>query len=68
MTGETVVDGVHLVRGSAVNWVLVVDGGDVTLIDGGYPADAAALEASLHAVGRAPRDVVAALVTHAHAR
>jgi glyoxylase-like metal-dependent hydrolase (beta-lactamase superfamily II) len=63
---ETVADGVHLVRSSAVNWVLVVDGGAVTLIDGGYPGDADALEASLSAIGRAPGDVVAALVTHAH--
>ncbi|MDD7964969.1 MBL fold metallo-hydrolase [Actinomycetospora lemnae] len=63
---EEVADGVHLVRGSAVNWVLVVDGEAVTLVDGGYPGDAAAVEASLAAVGRAPGDVVAALVTHAH--
>ena len=66
MRVETVADGVHHVRSSAVNWVLVVDGGAVTLIDGGYPADAQALEASLTAVGRVPGDVVAALVTHAH--
>ncbi|MDD7920818.1 MBL fold metallo-hydrolase [Actinomycetospora callitridis] len=66
MTVETVAAGVHLVRGSAVNWVLVVDGDDVTVIDGGYPGDAGALEASLAAVGREPGDVVAALVTHAH--
>jgi glyoxylase-like metal-dependent hydrolase (beta-lactamase superfamily II) len=63
---ETVADGVHLVRSSAVNWVLVVDGDTVTVVDGGYPADATALEASLAAVGRTPGDVAAALVTHAH--
>jgi glyoxylase-like metal-dependent hydrolase (beta-lactamase superfamily II) len=63
---ETVAAGVHLARGSAVNWILVVDGEAVTLIDGGYPADAGALEASLHEVGRSPGDVVTALVTHAH--
>ncbi|GAA4861182.1 MBL fold metallo-hydrolase [Actinomycetospora straminea] len=63
---EEVADGVHLVRGSAVNWVLVVDGAAVTLIDGGYPGDADAVGASLAALGRGPGDVVAALVTHAH--
>jgi len=63
---ELVADGVHLVRSSAVNWVLVEDGGAVTVIDGGYPADARALTASLTAIGRSATDVVAALVTHAH--
>jgi glyoxylase-like metal-dependent hydrolase (beta-lactamase superfamily II) len=63
---EQVADGVHLVRGSAVNWVLVADGDAVTLVDGGYPADAGALAASLDAIGRCPPDVVTALVTHAH--
>ncbi|WP_116707838.1 MBL fold metallo-hydrolase [Actinomycetospora cinnamomea] len=66
MRVETVGDGVHLVRGMAVNWVLVADGDAVTVIDGGYPGDADALETSLAAIGRAPADVVAALVTHAH--
>lgn len=66
MRVETVADGVHLVAGSAVNWVIVVDGDAVTLVDGGYPGDAGALEASLDAVGRRPQDVVTALVTHAH--
>lgn len=66
MRVERVADGVHLVRAAAVNWVLVDDGTAVTLVDGGYPADAPAVEASLAAIDRAPGDVVAALVTHAH--
>ncbi|MDD7937124.1 MBL fold metallo-hydrolase [Actinomycetospora lutea] len=66
MRVETVADGVHLVRASAVNWVIVDDGDAITLIDGGYPADAGALAASLAAVGRTPQDVAAALLTHAH--
>ena len=64
--GDRVADGVHLVRGSAVNWVLVVEGDAVTLVDGGYPRDAAAVVASLAAVGRRPEDVEAVLLTHAH--
>ena len=66
MRVETVATGVVLVRGRAVNWVLVLSGGAVTLVDGGYPADADAVAASLAAVGRRPGDVMAALVTHAH--
>ncbi|GAA2352262.1 MBL fold metallo-hydrolase [Saccharopolyspora halophila] len=52
--------------GTAVNWVLVREGSDLTLIDGGYPGDVAAVEASIRELGRDPRDVRAILVTHAH--
>jgi glyoxylase-like metal-dependent hydrolase (beta-lactamase superfamily II) len=59
-------DDVFLVTGTAVNWVLVREGADLTLIDGGYPGDVAAVEASVRALGHDPRDVRAILVTHAH--
>ncbi|WP_083750606.1 MBL fold metallo-hydrolase [Kribbella sp. ALI-6-A] len=57
---------VFLVRGSAVNWVLLRDGTDLTLVDGGYPGDLEDVEASIRAIGRRPEDVRAILVTHAH--
>lgn len=57
---------VFLATGTDVNWVLLREGGDLTLIDGGYPGDVAAVEASIRALGRRPEDVVAILVTHAH--
>jgi glyoxylase-like metal-dependent hydrolase (beta-lactamase superfamily II) len=60
-------DNVFLVRGSAVNWILLRDGTDLTLVDGGYPGDAADVEASIRSIGRRPEDVRAILVTHAHA-
>ncbi|MDT9592923.1 MBL fold metallo-hydrolase [Nocardioides zeae] len=56
----------YLVTGTAVSWVVVREGRDVTLVDGGYPADADRLEASLAALGHRPEDVRAVLVTHAH--
>ncbi|CAL9334911.1 Hydroxyacylglutathione hydrolase [Nocardiopsis dassonvillei] len=59
-------DRVHLVDGGSVNWVLVGEGDSLTLIDGGYPAHADAVEASIREVGRRPEDVAAVLVTHAH--
>lgn len=59
-------ENVFLASGTAVNWVLVREGTDLTLIDGGYPGDVAAVEASIRALGRDPRDVRAILVTHAH--
>jgi glyoxylase-like metal-dependent hydrolase (beta-lactamase superfamily II) len=58
--------GVFHVRGTEVNWFLVQDGTDLTLIDTGYPGDRARVEASVRAIGRQPEDVRAVLLTHAH--
>lgn len=63
---EQVADGVHLVRAHHVNWVILQDGADVTLIDTGYPGDRQALLDSLAAVGSSPEAVTAVLITHAH--
>jgi glyoxylase-like metal-dependent hydrolase (beta-lactamase superfamily II) len=59
-------DGVYLCNGSDVNWVILRDGDDLTLIDSGYPGDVRAVEASIRAIGREPSDVRAILLTHAH--
>lgn len=73
MTGftiETLDDGrgghVHFVHTDHVNWVLLQDDSGVTLIDGGYPKQADALESSVDQIGASPSDIRAALVTHAH--
>lgn len=59
-------DRVTMVTGTNVNWALVTDGDDVTLVDAGYPNDAKALLASIEAIGRRPEDVRAIVLTHAH--
>jgi glyoxylase-like metal-dependent hydrolase (beta-lactamase superfamily II) len=61
-----VAPGVHAVETGLVNWLVLVDGGDVTLIDTGYPGHRGDVEASLRQIGRSPQDVRAVLVTHAH--
>jgi glyoxylase-like metal-dependent hydrolase (beta-lactamase superfamily II) len=73
MTGlslHTVDDGqgghAHLVHTDHVNWVLLQDSSGVTVIDGGYPKQVDAVEASLTQIGASPDDIRAALVTHAH--
>jgi glyoxylase-like metal-dependent hydrolase (beta-lactamase superfamily II) len=66
MKVEQVADGVHAVTGRLVNWLILVDGSDVTLIDTGYPGHRADVAASLRSVGRVPEDVRAVLLTHAH--
>ncbi|MFD4789112.1 MBL fold metallo-hydrolase [Streptomyces sp. NPDC058459] len=63
---QRVADGVHLVRGHHVNWVILKDGDAVTLIDTGYPGDRQGLLDSLAAVGSSPEAVTAVLITHAH--
>ncbi len=57
---------VFCVGGTDVNWVLLREGTDLTLIDGGWRGDTAAVEASIRAIGRRPEDVRAILLTHAH--
>ncbi|MGI8679984.1 MAG: MBL fold metallo-hydrolase [Jatrophihabitans sp.] len=57
---------VFLVRGTDVNWVLLRDGTDVTMIDSGWAGDTRAVERSVRALGARPQDVRAILLTHAH--
>lgn len=57
---------VFLASGTASNWILLRDGDEVTLIDGGYPGDLAIVEDSLRRVGSSPQEVRAMLLTHAH--
>jgi glyoxylase-like metal-dependent hydrolase (beta-lactamase superfamily II) len=57
---------VFLGRGTEVNFVLLRDGSDLTLVDAGYPGDIRRVEAAIRAIGRQPDDVRAVLITHAH--
>ena len=57
---------VFLCRGADVNWVVLRDGRDVTLIDTGYPGYLPDVERSVRRVGSAPEQIRAVLLTHAH--
>lgn len=59
-------DDVFLCRGRDVNWVVLREGTDLTLVDTGYPAYAPVVEASLRRIGGRPEDVRGILVTHGH--
>ena len=63
---DQVADGVWLVTGTDVNWVLVAEGGEVTLVDTGYPGDLPRVISSLEHIGRGLGDVSAIVLTHAH--
>ncbi|WP_205707887.1 MBL fold metallo-hydrolase [Kineococcus vitellinus] len=58
--------GVFSVSTPLVNWHLLREGRDLTLVDGGYPGDAADVLASVERIGHRHGDVRAVLVTHAH--
>lgn len=57
---------VHFVEASHTNFVLIVDGDEVTVVDSGYPKDRSLVEASVRQIGRSLSDVAAMLLTHAH--
>jgi glyoxylase-like metal-dependent hydrolase (beta-lactamase superfamily II) len=59
-------DGVWLVAATDVNWVVVADGDEVTLVDTGEPRDLPRVRSSLERIGRALGDVRAVVLTHAH--
>lgn len=61
-----VAPGIYLGHGTEVNWYLLTDGTDVTLVDSGYPGDVHRVIESIEAIGRRPGDVRAVLLTHAH--
>lgn len=57
---------VFLCRGRDVNWVLLREGSDLTLVDTGYPAYAPTVEESVRRIGSRPADVRGIVVTHGH--
>jgi glyoxylase-like metal-dependent hydrolase (beta-lactamase superfamily II) len=61
-----VAEGVYRLGVPLVNWYAVVDGGRVTLIDSGLSGDASRIVSDLAAVGIAPDQVEAVVLTHGH--
>ena len=66
MLQRDVAEGIHRVEEAFTNWYLVEDGESVTVVDAGYPSGWHTLPKVLAALGRAPSDVQALVVTHAH--
>ncbi|NKR44566.1 MBL fold metallo-hydrolase [Rhodococcus hoagii] len=65
-TVEEVAPDVFRGSGTHVNFVLLRDGDALTLIDGGYPGDVAAVDGAIRSLERRPEDVQGMLLTHAH--
>lgn len=56
----------HFVYTPLVNWIILVQHDQLTLIDGGYPGQASTVVESIHEIGGRPEAIVGALLTHAH--
>ena len=66
MFRPNVAPGVHQVTDSYVNWYLLQDGTDLTIVDAGMPKSWPSLENALSQLGRSRSDVKALVLTHAH--
>ena len=66
MFHRDVSEGVHRVGEHFVNWYLIEEGTQITVVDAGLPASWGSLPAALGELGRSPRDVEALVLTHAH--
>jgi glyoxylase-like metal-dependent hydrolase (beta-lactamase superfamily II) len=62
-----VAENVFAFSGTEVNWVLIHEGTELTLVDAGWDSDIQEVERSIRSLGRRPEDVRAVLLTHAHA-
>lgn len=63
---EQISPGVHRVADGLVNFYLLEDGGEVALVDAGWPRSWPAIEAAVRGLGRAPGDLKSVVLTHAH--
>lgn len=61
-----VAEDVFAFTGTDVNWVILREGTDLTLIDAGWNGDVQAVERAIRSLGRRPQDLRAVLLTHAH--
>lgn len=63
---EPVARGVHRWADGIVNWYLVEDGGELLLVDSGWPDSWSRVVAAVEHLGRRPGDLRSVLLTHGH--
>jgi glyoxylase-like metal-dependent hydrolase (beta-lactamase superfamily II) len=64
--GTAVAEGVHRLTNGVSNFYLIEESGKLVLVDAGAPKDWAGLTRAITALGRAPADLDAVILTHAH--
>lgn len=62
----SVAPGIHRIEDSFTNWYLLEQDGRLTAVDAGVPASWNSLHEGLRRIGRAPSDIEAVVLTHAH--
>ncbi len=63
---QQVGSGVHRIVDGVVNWYLIDAGGEVALVDAGWPSSWPRVEQALTRIGRSPANVTAIVLTHGH--
>ncbi len=66
MFHQDVAPGVHRIEDGYVNWYILADGSDLTLVDAGMTKSWPSLLSALATLGRSQEDVKALVLTHAH--
>ena len=66
MLQTEVAPGVHRIEDAFTNWYLLEDDDGITVVDAGVPTSWRSFHAALRTIGRAPADVRAVALTHAH--
>jgi glyoxylase-like metal-dependent hydrolase (beta-lactamase superfamily II) len=61
-----VASGIHRLGSRLVNWYLVEEGSELTLVDTGFPRHRRILDAKLAEMGRCREDIKAVVITHSH--
>jgi glyoxylase-like metal-dependent hydrolase (beta-lactamase superfamily II) len=61
-----VVPGVYRYADGLVNWYLLEEDSQLTLVDAGWPRSWKNVEAAVSSLGRSTRDISAVVLTHAH--
>ncbi len=61
-----VAEGVHRLGSRYLNWYMVYEGDQITVVDAGVPGYWEQVEPALQSVGRKLEDVVAVILTHKH--
>jgi glyoxylase-like metal-dependent hydrolase (beta-lactamase superfamily II) len=59
-------EGVHRIEEAFTNWFIVEEGDRLTVVDAGFPRSWQTLHRVLGELGRAPGDIEAIVLTHAH--
>ena len=63
---QQIAPGVHRVADGLVNFYLLSDGGEVALVDAGWPRSGPTIQRAVRELGRAPGDLKSVVLTHAH--